>query len=119
MFTWKTHCSLKFHFGQIDHSEICTKVSFISPEVMWTLIMKLPYTELKFYNEAKSQTSLSSLWVSCKRALSRIVISTHGCLLQVFIKFRKMKVTHLNNKKMYSLFFSRNIVYENILVQIC
>ena len=32
--------------------------------------MKLPYTEVKFHPEVKSQTGLSSLWVSCKRALS-------------------------------------------------
>ena len=31
--------------------------------------MKLPHTEVKFYPEVKSQTGLSSLWVSCKRAL--------------------------------------------------
>ena len=30
--------------------------------------MKLPHTEVKFYPEAKSQTGLSSLRVSCKRA---------------------------------------------------
>ena len=44
LFTWKTHGDLKFHFGQIDRSEICTEVSFIPTELMWTLIMKLPYT---------------------------------------------------------------------------
>ena len=32
-------------------------------------IMKLPYTEVKFYPEVKSQTGLSSLRVSCKRTL--------------------------------------------------
>ena len=31
--------------------------------------MKLPHTEMKFYLEVKSQTGLSSLRVSCKRAL--------------------------------------------------
>ena len=31
--------------------------------------MKLPHTKVKFYPEVKSQTGLSSLWVSCKRAL--------------------------------------------------
>ena len=31
--------------------------------------MKLPHTEVKFYPELKSQTGLSSLQVSCKRAL--------------------------------------------------
>ena len=33
--------------------------------------MKLPYTEVKFYPEVKSQTGLSSLRVSCKRALNQ------------------------------------------------
>ena len=28
--------------------EISAEVSFTSPEVMWTLKMKLPYTEVKF-----------------------------------------------------------------------
>ena len=32
--------------------------------------MKLAHTEVKFYPEEKSQTGLSSLPVSCKRALS-------------------------------------------------
>ena len=32
--------------------------------------MKLPYTEVKFHPEVKSQTGLISLWVSCKRAPS-------------------------------------------------
>ena len=42
-------------------------------EVMWTLIMKLPHTEVKIYPETKSQTGLSSLWVSCKRALLEVI----------------------------------------------
>ena len=33
-------------------------------------MMKLAHTEVKFYPEEKSQTGLSSLPVSCKRALS-------------------------------------------------
>ena len=36
--------------------------------------MKLPYNEMKFFPEVKSQTSLSSLRVSSKRAL-RVSIS--------------------------------------------
>ena len=50
--------------------EICTEVSFTTSEVMWTLIMKLPHTEVKFYPEVKSQTGLSSFRVSFKRALN-------------------------------------------------
>ena len=44
-------------------------MSFTTPEVTWVLIMKLPHTEVKFYCEVKSQTGLSSLWVSGKREL--------------------------------------------------
>ena len=47
-----------------------SEVSFTSPEAMWSLIRKLPYTGLKFQPEVKSPTGLSSLWVSCKRALT-------------------------------------------------
>ena len=36
--------------------------------------MKLPHTEVKFYPEVKSQTGLSSLRVSCKRALKELFI---------------------------------------------
>ena len=65
----ENQCDLKFHFGQFDRSEIWTKVSFTFPEVMWTLTMKLPYTKVDLYPKVKSQTCLSSLRVSCKRAL--------------------------------------------------
>ena len=40
---------------------------FTSPEVMWTLI---PYTEVRFYPDVKSQTGFSSFRVSRKRALT-------------------------------------------------
>ena len=79
LFTWKTHCGLKFHFGQTDRSKICTEVSFTSPELMWTLIMKLPYTEVKFYPKVESQICLSSLRVSCKRALNVMLLYTLTC----------------------------------------
>ena len=36
--------------------------------------MKLPHTEVKIYSEVKYQTGLSSLWVSCKRALINLVL---------------------------------------------
>ena len=55
--------------GGGDRSEICTEVSFTSPERTRTLMVKLPYMEVKFYPEVKSQTGLSSLWVSCKLTL--------------------------------------------------
>ena len=65
---------MKFHFGQYDRSEIFTEVSFTTPEVIRTLIMKLPHSEVKIYSEVKYQTGLSSLWVSCKRALINLVL---------------------------------------------
>ena len=43
---------------------------------MWTQIMKLPYTIVKFYAKAKSQTGLSSLQVLCKRALNQKILSS-------------------------------------------
>ena len=53
---------LEISLRQIDRSEIYTEVSFTSPEViMFTLIMKLPYTKVKFLPQLKSQTGLSSL----------------------------------------------------------
>ena len=68
----KTHCGLKFLFGQIDRSKIYSKVIFTTPEVMSTLLMKLPDTEVKFYPEVKSQAGLSSLRASCKYALTTL-----------------------------------------------
>ena len=43
-----------------------TEVKFapkLAPDLIWTLIMKLPYTKVKFHPEVKSQTCLSSLRV--------------------------------------------------------
>ena len=42
---------------------------------MWTLIMKLPHTEVKFYPEVKSQTDLSSLRVSCIKICQVLIIN--------------------------------------------
>ena len=39
--------------------------------------MKLPHTEVKFYPEVKSETGLSSLWVSCKRTLRDEITSMY------------------------------------------
>ena len=41
--------------------------------------MKLPHTEVKFYPEVKSKTGLSSLRVSCKRALRNKRFSKQKC----------------------------------------
>ena len=60
-----------WNFTSVKLTEVkfAPKKSFTSPELMWTLIMKLPYIEVKFYPDVKSQTDLNSLRVSCKRAL--------------------------------------------------
>ena len=73
VFTVYMENSLRFEISlsSTDRSEICTEVSFTLSEVMRKLIIKLPHTEVKFYPEVKSQTGLSSLRVSCKRALRR------------------------------------------------
>ena len=90
----KTHCGLKFHFGQFEWIEICTKVSFTPPEVMWMLIMKLPHTEVKFYPEVKYQTGLSSIWVSCKRAQKEIrkIMCEICSKLTVLVEWRQIKL---------------------------
>ena len=74
---------------KIDRSEICTEVSFTPPEVMWMLIMKLPYIEVKFYPKVKSQTGLSSRRVSCKRALSYAFLKQYCAkfMLMVSVSF--------------------------------
>ena len=43
----------------MDRGKICTEVNCNSSKLMWTQIMKLPYTKVKFYPEVKSQTGLS------------------------------------------------------------
>ena len=93
LFIWKTCYRLIFHFEQIDWSEICTKVSFTSPELMWMLIMRLSDTEVKFYPEVRSQTSLSSLWVPCKRALS--FISKQGFIQAILMSVIEHKELNL------------------------
>ena len=74
-----------FH-GKLTSVEICTEVSFTSPEAMWTLIRKLPYTKVKFYPELKSQTGLSSLRVSRKRALN------------VYVHWKKLKLETIHGR---------------------
>ena len=66
---------------RFEISEVCTEVSFTPSEVMWTLMMKLPHTKVKFYPKVKSQTGLSSLRVSCKRAfrfVSMLIMQKKG-----------------------------------------
>ena len=62
------HKNLKSAYKNHTFCRNGTPYCFTTPETMWTLIMKLPDTEVKFYPEVKSQTGLCSLQVSCKRA---------------------------------------------------
>ena len=55
--------------------ERIVNADIMNSDIMWTLIMKLPHTEVK------SQTGLSSLWVLCKRAL--IGSFSWGCLCNI------------------------------------
>ena len=90
LFIWKTHCDLRFHFGQFDRSEVCTEVSFTPPEVKWTLIMRLPHTEVKFYPQVKSQTSL--IWVSWKRALILLKYETFQAVWTISAPLSKLDI---------------------------
>ena len=62
-----------------------TEVNFTPPEVMQTLKMKLPHTEVKFYPELKSQAGLSSLRVSCERALSRYLFLQKSFIVDIHV----------------------------------
>ena len=60
--------------------------------------MKLPYPEVKFYPEVKSQTSLSSLRVSCNRARSLLdIISIYSIFvsLALLTKYSKSKLNKM------------------------
>ena len=59
------HASLKSQTGLSSFRLPCERtLSFTLLEVMWTLIMKLPHTEVKFYPEVKCWSSCSSSLVS-------------------------------------------------------
>ena len=47
--------------------------------------MKLPHTEVKFYPEVKSEAGLSSLRLSCKRALRETVSKKRTDFLTRFL----------------------------------
>ena len=59
------HASLKSQTGLSSFRLPCERtLSFTLLEVMWTLIMKLPHTEVKFYPEVKCWSSCGSSLVS-------------------------------------------------------
>ena len=70
--------------------------------------MKLPHTEVKFYPEVKSQNVLSSLRVSCKRALRYFSTTLskyldYKCILhEQNIKRRAQKLSFLFNFSSFS-----------------
>ena len=104
-----------------------TEVSFTTPEVMWTLIMKLPHTKVKFYPEVKSQTGLSSLWVSCKRALRlnskrQLVFAKGSRISQAFSTKKGWKTITFHERHFHN--FWRNVIrilnrWVNVLFSLC
>ena len=68
--------------------------------------MKLPHTKVKFYPELKSQTGLSSLRVSCKRALI--------CQIKL-LSIDQMKAVNLANKNFVNQ-SNKKIVNLNLLI---
>ena len=75
--------------------------------------MKLPYTEVKFYPEVKSQTGLSSLRVSCKRAhRKKITKANFSCSSweEIFFGVRRRSILGplLFNIFLCDLFFIMN-----------
>ena len=109
--TRKIYCGLKFHFSQIDRGEICIEVSFTSPEVLWMLIMKLPYTKVKLYPELKSHTGAGLLQVSCKRTHSyqqkRIIINV-SAKSKLVISVNIFKVGLSSSKDNYFICFNES-----------
>ena len=115
MFTWKTHYGLKFHFVQIDQSEICTEVSFTSPKAMRTLIRELPYTKVKFHPKVGSQTGLSLLRVSCKRVLTSYFHTPLLLVLKINSNdYHKLNISFVTTATITEL----NILEAKIRVQI-
>ena len=83
-------------------------MSFTSPEAMRTLIRKLHYTKVKFYpilthHFTKSQTSLSSLWVSCKCACSQCYLTRLHWNVQLNLNFYLFFTKKISEAK--TLFF--------------
>ena len=69
--------------------------------------MKLPHTEVKFYPEVKSQTGLSSLRVSGKRALRSHVVNVVAVVM-----------TQWYLKKHYKMAFHCEDSSADVLMQI-
>ena len=66
------------------------KPQWVSLCLMWTLIMKLPYTEaeVRFYSDVKSLIGLSLICVWRKRALNSTGCKNH-CLLRGYFCFSR------------------------------
>ena len=62
---------LKFYFGHYDQSEIQNGVKVTLPKLMWTLPKNRQWIETSFATKVEFQTALSSLQVSCRRALRK------------------------------------------------
>ena len=81
------------------------EVSFTTPKVMWTLIINLPHTEGKFYPEVKSQTGLSSLPVSCKRALMLISKKSYPIVYLYILEKLSYVADFFYDNVFYTLYF--------------
>ena len=82
--------------------------------------MKLPHTEVKFYPKVKSQTSLSSLRVSCKRAL-KTMKSTINKLKKSGIKHKPKAVLHQVSQELvapHHLVSSQKIIIKQVTQEI-
>ena len=67
-FTISMENLLRFEIWKLTEVKFAPKCVWLRLNSREPLIVKLPYIEVKFYPEVNSQTGLSSLRVSCKRA---------------------------------------------------
>ena len=85
LFTWKSHASLKFHFGQNDRYEIYIGLSFIIlTQFIWTQVKSWRNTEVRFSIKMKSLTALSSCERILKDKAKRFEIWHHVSFLLIF-----------------------------------
>ena len=98
MFTWKSHASLKFHFGQNDRYEIHTILSFISPQFMWTQVKSWLNTKVRYSTEMKSHTGLSSFRLSYERTPCHLIVRFH-CGTRKHFRFPSQLSPTLSNER--------------------
>lgn len=82
---------LKFYFGHYDQSEIQNGVKVTLPKLMWTLPKNRQWIETSFATKVEFQTALSSLQVSCRRALRVFQLCSCFYFYLKSIEYRKFK----------------------------